>query len=130
MKRVPSGREDSSNAAIIAEAPEYTRERHRKGELSQIASKANDIYSESSQLRSRDDSKIKTQSLRRIYIREISKGAIVDEIVDIKDQRDWETLNFLTPLHRISSKSGQTSNRLYLGDLVNFGIYYYPKSKG
>lgn len=57
----------SSNAAVIAEAPEYTRERHRKGELSQIASKANDIYSESSQLRSRDDSKIKTQ-VRQIKI--------------------------------------------------------------
>lgn len=54
----------------------------------------------------------------------------MDEIVDIKDQRDWETLNFLTPLLRISSKSGQTFNRLYLRDLVNFGIYYYPKSKG
>ena len=54
----------------------------------------------------------------------------MDEIVDIKDQRDWEILNFLIPLHQISSKSGQTSTRLYLRDLVNFGIYYYPKSKG
>lgn len=67
MKRVPSGRKGSSNATVIAEAPAYTRERHRKGELSQIASKANEIYSESSQLRSRDDSKIKTQ-VRQIKI--------------------------------------------------------------
>ena len=66
---------------------------------------------------------------KRIYIREISNGAIVDEIVDIKNERDWEVLNYMAPLRHVSSMSSephQSLNSLRFRDLRNFDVYYYP----
>lgn len=66
------------------------------------------------------------QGPKRIYIREISNGAYVDEIVDVKDEREWELLNYMAPLRHISSQPEETSYSLRFQDLRNFDVYYYP----
>ena len=66
------------------------------------------------------------QGPKRIDIREIPNGAYVDEIVDIKNEREWELLNYMAPLRHISSQPEETSYSLRFQDLRNFDVYYYP----
>ncbi|XP_022790449.1 uncharacterized protein LOC111329948 [Stylophora pistillata] len=75
-----------------------------------------------------DDScdKIGTQFPKRIYIREVSNGAFVDEIVDVQNERDWEVLNYMSPLRHISCGPHERSQSLKFRDLKNFDVYYYP----
>lgn len=67
------------------------------------------------------------QFSKRIYIREMSNGAIVDEIVDVQNERDWEVLNYMTPLRHITtSRPHECSDKLRFRDLREFEVYYYP----
>ncbi|KAL9955383.1 hypothetical protein ACROYT_G036694 [Oculina patagonica] len=89
------------------------------------ASSENHMY-ETINFNSRNDDLIGTQFPKRIYIREISNGAIVDEIVDVQNERDWEVLNYMTPLRHITSKPHENSENLRFRDLRDFDVYYYP----
>lgn len=74
----------------------------------------------------RNDNSTGSQFPKRIYIREMSNGAIVDEIVDVQNERDWEVLNYMTPLRHITSKPHERSDNLRFRDLRDFDVYYYP----
>ncbi|XP_032220672.2 uncharacterized protein LOC116603494 [Nematostella vectensis] len=61
---------------------------------------------------------------KRIYIRETVNGGIVDEIVDVRDEKDWAILTYMSPLRPADLRSGLKRN-INFKDLKDFEVYCY-----